>query len=365
MQEHLPFLTSFLIQCLNDSRALIRSIACWALGRYSAWCVMGESTAEHKQKYFVPALEGLLRMVLDGNKRVQEAGCSAFATLEEEAQSELEPYLAGILQNLVHAFTKYQQKNLMILYDAIGTLADSVGVALNEPTLINILMPPLIDKWQKLTDDDPGLIPLLECMSSVVIALGPGFEPFAHPVFERCVRIIHSQLVAFQAFCASPETADQPDKTFLVVALDLLSGLTQGLATRSGPLYENSQPPVFPLLQFCLTVRLRFSAAVHARSTPRWRSGNRRTRLSATVRSQSSRYSGPRYRRSCRSSSSRSRRSRKPRRYQSATTQLGQLARLRSRRARRSNLTSSHCSASSSRSCSIPRPFDRSTRTRL
>uniref|UniRef100_A0A8B9T356 Uncharacterized protein n=1 Tax=Anas platyrhynchos TaxID=8839 RepID=A0A8B9T356_ANAPL len=56
---------------------------------------------------------------------------SAFATLEEEACTELVPYLAYILDTLVFAFSKYQHKNLLILYDAIGTLADSVGHHLN------------------------------------------------------------------------------------------------------------------------------------------------------------------------------------------------------------------------------------------
>lgn len=50
----------------------------------------------------------LLKCVLDSNKRVQEAACSAFATLEEEACTELVPYLADILKTLVFAFRKYQ-----------------------------------------------------------------------------------------------------------------------------------------------------------------------------------------------------------------------------------------------------------------
>ena len=58
---------------------------------------------------------------MDHNKRVQEAACSAFATLEEEACGELVPYLTYILDTLVFAFSKYQKKNLLILYDAIGT----------------------------------------------------------------------------------------------------------------------------------------------------------------------------------------------------------------------------------------------------
>jgi hypothetical protein len=111
----------------------------------------------------------LLRMVLDSNKRVQEAGCSAFATLEEEAGAILEPYLEPVLRGLVTAFGKYQQKNLLILYDAIGTLADSVGSALARPEYLQILMPSLINKWVSLSDDNSDLVPLLEvslCMSA-------------------------------------------------------------------------------------------------------------------------------------------------------------------------------------------------------
>lgn len=50
----------------------------------------------------------LLARILDGNKRVQEAACSAFATLEEEAALELAPYLPEILSTLVEAFNRYQ-----------------------------------------------------------------------------------------------------------------------------------------------------------------------------------------------------------------------------------------------------------------
>ena len=106
-------------------------------------------------------------MVLDNNKRVQEAGCSAFATLEEEAGAQLAPFLEPIIRNLVFAFSKYQQKNLLILYDAIGTLADSVGESLNNASLVEILMPPLIAKWNNLSDDDEDIIPLLEVRRSL------------------------------------------------------------------------------------------------------------------------------------------------------------------------------------------------------
>ena len=101
-------------------------------------------------------------MVLDNNKRVQEAGCSAFATLEEDAGPELAPFLEPVLRNLILAFEKYQQKNMLILYDAVCTLADAVGPALSNPAYVEILMPPLTSRLSKLKNDDLDLIPLLE-----------------------------------------------------------------------------------------------------------------------------------------------------------------------------------------------------------
>ena len=93
-------------------------------------------------------------------------------------------------RTLAAAFGKYQQKNLLILYDAIGTLADSAGLALNRVDYVDILMPPLINKWSELPDDDPQLVPLLECLSSVTIAHGSSFASHSPPVYSRSIKII-------------------------------------------------------------------------------------------------------------------------------------------------------------------------------
>lgn len=253
VQPHLPTLVPFLINCLSDNKPLVRSISCWTLGRYSSWCVSNKSP-EHQTQYFIPTMEGLLHMALDNNKRVQEAGCSAFATLEEEAGSSLSPYLEPVLKNLVFAFEKYQQKNLLILYDAIGTLADSVGNELNRQDYVQLLMPPLISKWQSISDEDQALIPLLECLSSVTIAIGEGFLPYSPPVFQRCVSIVNNTLMQIQKEMNLPDYEREAERTFVIVALDLLSGLTQGLASNVEELVRMSQPPLLPLLKMCITV---------------------------------------------------------------------------------------------------------------
>lgn len=102
-------------------------------------------------------------------------------------------HLRSTLQNIFIVLL-FQHKNLLILYDAIGTLADSVGHHLNKPEYISLLMPPLIQKWNILKDEDKDLFPLLECLSSVATALQAGFLPYCEPVYRRCVSLIEQTL---------------------------------------------------------------------------------------------------------------------------------------------------------------------------
>ena len=87
---------------------------------------------------------------------------------------------------------------MLILYDAFGTLAEFVGEALNTPQNIPKFMPPLLHKWQSLSDEDYDLFPLLECLSSVATSLGPGFQPFAAPVWQRAMDQITKQLIQIE-----------------------------------------------------------------------------------------------------------------------------------------------------------------------
>ncbi|KNA13109.1 hypothetical protein SOVF_119770 [Spinacia oleracea] len=227
LYPHLSEIVGFLIPLLDDKFPLIRSISCWTLSRFSKYVVQGIGD-QNGTEQFEKVLMGLLHRILDPNKRVQEAACSAFATLEEEAAEELAPRLEIILQHLMCAFGKYQKKNLRIVYDAIGTLADAVGGELNQPRYLEILMPPLISKWQQLSSFDRDIFPLLECFTSIAQALGPGFSQFAEPVFQRCINIIQTQQMAK----VNPtSTGVQYDREFVVCSLDLLSGLVEGLGS--------------------------------------------------------------------------------------------------------------------------------------
>ncbi|TRZ01377.1 hypothetical protein DNTS_034929 [Danionella cerebrum] len=245
MVPYLPELIPHLVQCLCDKKALVRSIACWTLSRYAHWVV-----SQPADSYLKPLMTELLKRILDSNKKVQEAACSAFATLEEEACTELVPYLSFILDTLVFAFSKYQHKNLLILYDAIGTLADSVGHHLNQPEYIQKLMPPLIQKWNELKDEDKDLFPLLECLSSVATALQSGFLPYCEPVYQRCVTLVQKNLAQAMMYNQQPDQYEAPDKDFMIVALDLLSGLAEGLGAHVEQLVTRSN--IMTLLFQCM-----------------------------------------------------------------------------------------------------------------
>ncbi|XP_073106539.1 transportin-1 isoform X2 [Elaeis guineensis] len=238
---------AFLIPLLDDKFPLIRSITCWTLSRFSKYIIQGIDD-QNGSEQFDKVLIGLLRRILDTNKRVQEAACSAFATLEEEAAEELVPHLEVILQHLLCAYSKYQRRNLRIVYDAIGTLADAVGGELNQPKYLDILMPPLISKWQQLSNSDKDLFPLLECFTSIAQALGPGFSQFAEPVFQRCINLIQIQQLAKVDHVAA---GVQYDREFIICSLDLLSGLAEGLGSGIESLVAQSNLREL-LLQCCM-----------------------------------------------------------------------------------------------------------------
>lgn len=251
VSPHLPELVPFLISLLSDEEPVVRQITCWCLARYSEWASSLESPAD-KQRYFEPMMEGLLQRMLDQNKKVQEAGASSFASLEEKSGAKLKPYVEPILRQFTECFKRYKDKNMYILYDCLQTLADNVGSDLAKPELVDLLMPVLIQRWNKIQDDSREMFPLLGCLGYVAMAYGDTFAQFAAPIFDRCVKVIYSNLQQHMAFI-SGGAVDQPDKDFIVTALDLLSAIIQAIsAEKSAALVQNSQPQFFDLLSFCM-----------------------------------------------------------------------------------------------------------------
>lgn len=73
--------------------------------------------------------------------QVQQAACSAFATLEEDAGSRLLPYLSHVLPYMAEAMDRYQTRSLIVLFDTLGTLADSVKHELATQEHVAVFLP--------------------------------------------------------------------------------------------------------------------------------------------------------------------------------------------------------------------------------
>jgi transportin-1 len=251
VSPHLPELVPFLISLLADPESVVRQITCWCLGRYSEWGSNLQDPIARSQ-YFEPMMEGLLKRMLDNSKRVQEAAASAFASLEEKSEDRLKPYTEPILRQFVQCFAKYKDKNMFILYDCVQTLADNVGSEMAKPPLVELLMPVLIGRWNKVADESMEMFPLLGCLGYVAAAYGDAFSPFAPTIFARCNKIIYKNLQAYMALVTG-QAVDEPDKDFIVTSLDLLSSIIQAIDSgKSSQLVATSQPQLFDLLAFCM-----------------------------------------------------------------------------------------------------------------
>jgi len=101
---------------------------------------------------------------------------------------------------------------------------------------------------------DRSLCPLLECLTSVTIALGTGFEPFAAQVIERCARIVESSCMALAV--AEQGLGDEPDRDFMVCALDLISGVIEAIHQKAEVFIQNAHLP--QLLLQCMRVSYSF-----------------------------------------------------------------------------------------------------------
>mmetsp|Transcript_21721 Transcript_21721/g.47478 ORF Transcript_21721/g.47478 Transcript_21721/m.47478 type:complete len:916 (+) Transcript_21721:105-2852(+) len=255
----LPYLAgmiSMLLPKLSDPRPMVRIISCWALSRYSHWLLTGthptldatgqpagQSAAGHAALPSV--VQGLLTCVLDHNKFVQEAACSALAQLEETAGNEecpqlLEPFLKPILETLGMAGARYTRRNLRLVYDALGTLAEAVGKRIADPALVPLYMSPLYQRFLALQPTDKDLLPLMECFITLAIMLGRAFEPFAAAVFEKSMRVLQIQFEALHAAAMGQPSAIEYDRMAVVCALDLISGMAEGLGPSIEPLVASS-----------------------------------------------------------------------------------------------------------------------------
>jgi len=231
LKQFLSQILELLIKTSDSQKPLLRSICVWCISRYSDWICRESSSSPEKKNILTVTLRAILMRVLDRNKRVQEAACSAFATLEEEARTLLVPYLHDIIQTLKQAFSMYQANNLLNLYDVCGTLAESVGHNLAKPELLEPYMEPLMVCLQITNPQDRPMVPLLNCFSQIT-HIGPGLMPYCVTIVDKCGTVIQEYRELSNLHKRDPQNHEKPQLDPMSAAIDLLAGLVDGMDGR-------------------------------------------------------------------------------------------------------------------------------------
>ncbi|KAI5963283.1 kap104 [Candida pseudojiufengensis] len=234
-KDKLPELVPFLVDLLKDPNPRVRQITCWTLSRYVIWINEEAYEGGNYSNYFQPTFQSIMNCTLDSKKIVQEAACSALSSFIEESDLNLiEKNLNNLLNLFTECFKIYQKKNLIILYDCIQTFVEKMGYEnlSADPNYVQILLPPLLNKWNSLNDEDNALWPLLECMASIAATLKDLFAPYAIPIYERSLTILSNCIIMDQN-CSIDPNINSPEKDFIVTSIDLIDGLIQGFEYHS------------------------------------------------------------------------------------------------------------------------------------
>jgi len=274
----LPYLgnmVSLLLPRMADPRPMVRIITCWALSRYAFWLLAGAqeaatvaaASASQAQQQgdahaaaaaasqgdpaatpIGPVIEGLIRCMLDHNRFVQEAAVSGLANVietagQEDAMRVLEPYLKPIVDVIATAIQRYGRRNLRLAYDTLGTLSEAAGSRLGDPALVAVFMPPLCARLSAHSPHDRDLIPLLECLTMVFASLGRQLDAYAPGLFSAAMSLLAAQQHVRTAAASGAAPAAEYDRDLVVSALDLISGLAEGLGPSIDPLVASSPLP--------------------------------------------------------------------------------------------------------------------------
>ena len=266
LAPYLVQIVEMLIPRLQDARPMVRVISCWALGRYTQWVLMPPDAPEPppgatgppplpaaNAALFERALGGVAGRVGDRNRHVQQSACGALAVMIEHASAAtngaaLHPHLPALADTVAAALQAYGRRNLRCLLDVLCTLASAVGPALGDPALAQRFMPQLCERWQRQGLAAPESAPVMEALNNVAVATRERFEPFAKPVFEAAITVVRAMQEA-KAAAAAAAAAGRPgggggaaayEADTYMAALDLLSGVADGLRAGAEPLVAGS-----------------------------------------------------------------------------------------------------------------------------
>jgi len=92
---------------------------------------------------------------------------------------------------------------------------------------------------------------LFECLSALIGSIGVEASTYVGPIYQRCIRISSNILQQDQLYRANPEL-QEADKDFLIVSLDLMSGIVQGFGIQTAELSNSMEPPLMNIVASCI-----------------------------------------------------------------------------------------------------------------
>lgn len=224
LKEHLPAIVPYLFELFKDEHYLIRTITCWTASRYAEWIFLQPDV----QKNAHALMTGLLNLVTDSHPRVRRAAVSAIGLVARNIDIKIEPYCDAICQLFRQAFQSRSTLMRNCLYDSISSLSGAMGEKFANGNYMNLIMPPLLEDYERMSNDDPRLFPLLECFAYIAFHIRDKFAPFAKPVFNRCLALIQQYFMSMAMIEQNPQE-EPPDRYFVICSLDTISSLAEAL----------------------------------------------------------------------------------------------------------------------------------------
>ena len=227
MLPHLPELIRFLASRLQDSRAPVRCISCWTLGRYSRFSIRHDILSAH-------VIQDITSCALDENRNVQKAALSALCDhVEEGRRQTLSAHLSTFVDMIRMAFRQYRKRNFSLLCDFVSTIASNANGLLGTGKYVEPLLTILLAKREQLANSERSLIPLLGCISDVVRASHFACHDFAPGIVKGCLQLIAASEVGNENGTVANAYDEEQADELAACAFDQISAVTEalGLAT--------------------------------------------------------------------------------------------------------------------------------------
>lgn len=200
MVPFLPKLVESLLKIVEDrtQHVLVVASACWTLSRLSSWIVRSGN------EYLDRLVRVMCGLLASNSRRVQEGSCSCLSVVAEETWAvskrknefnvALAQFVGPILTNLMRVYPRYEAKNVLILYDCVANCLEGLAPQ-HANAVCNTVVPPMMAFWKSMDNAfDRRVIPLLECMATVIIAVRGPFGQYAGPVLQRALNLAHAQM---------------------------------------------------------------------------------------------------------------------------------------------------------------------------